>query len=50
MVARLEFDDARFLGASLTEAPDQVLTALQARDTAWHHALTFTEYVASQAV
>ncbi|WP_017608644.1 DUF6879 family protein [Nocardiopsis xinjiangensis] len=49
-VARLEFEDDRFLGATLTEDPGQVLTALQARDAAWHHALTFTEYMATRAL
>lgn len=48
-VARLEFDGDRFLGASLSEDPGYVLTALQARDAAWHHALTFTEYMATRA-
>lgn len=49
-VARLEFDGDRFLGATLTEEPELVLAALRARDAAWHHALTFTEYMASKAV
>ena len=48
-VARLEFAGDRFLGASLSEDPGYVLAALQARDAAWHHALTFTEYMATRA-
>lgn len=48
-VARLEFDErGDVLGASLTEDPARVLTALQARDAAWHHALTFTQYMAAR--
>lgn len=50
IVARLEFDGDQFLGVTLSEEPDQVLAALRARDAAWHHALTFTEYMASTAV
>lgn len=50
MVARLEFDEqGSVLGASLSEDPVQVLAALQARDAAWHHALTFTQYMATRA-
>lgn len=48
-LARLEFDDDRFLGVTVTEDAGQVLAALQARDAAWHHALTFTEYMATRA-
>ncbi|WP_017574750.1 DUF6879 family protein [Nocardiopsis kunsanensis] len=49
-VARLEFDEqGSVLGASLSEDPAKVLAAVQARDTAWHHALTFTQYMATRA-
>ncbi|MFD6099308.1 DUF6879 family protein [Nocardiopsis flavescens] len=49
-VARLAFDGDRFLGVHLSEEPAQVLAALQARDAAWHHALSFTEYTATRAL
>ncbi len=49
-VARLEFEEDRFLGATLTEDAEEVLAAVRARDAAWHHALTFPEYMASRAL
>ncbi|MDS1268711.1 hypothetical protein RIF23_00210 [Lipingzhangella sp. LS1_29] len=50
-VAPLHFDEeGRFLGVTLSEDPTTVLTAVQARDAAWHHALTYTRYLASRAV
>jgi hypothetical protein len=49
-VARLHFDeDGNVLGAALSEDPAEVVRALQARDAAWHHALTFTEYMATRS-
>lgn len=49
-VARLEFDEqGNVLGAVLSKDPAQVVAALQTRDAAWHHALTFTEYMAARA-
>ncbi|MFE1100291.1 DUF6879 family protein [Nocardiopsis alba] len=48
-VAWFEFDEkGNVLGARLSEEPEQVLTALRARDAAWHHALTFTQYMATR--
>ncbi|MFL1431607.1 MULTISPECIES: DUF6879 family protein [unclassified Nocardiopsis] len=49
-VARLAFDGDRFLGVHLSEEPSEILAALQARDAAWHHALPFTEYMATRAL
>jgi hypothetical protein len=38
-------DDDRFLGFEQTDDPAVVLRHLQAKDAAWHHALTFGDYV-----
>lgn len=38
-------DDDRFLGFEETDDPAAVLSHPQARDAAWHHALTFEDYV-----
>lgn len=46
--ADLAFDGDRFLGVALSEEPAEVARAAQARDAAWHHALTYTEYMATR--
>ncbi|MBB6173588.1 hypothetical protein HNR23_003648 [Nocardiopsis mwathae] len=48
-VCRLHFDDDNMLlGATLSEDPQELLAALRARDAAWHHALTYLEYMATR--
>lgn len=48
VVAHFEFDGPRVLGAWIDDDPASVVSALQARDAAWHHALTYTEYMATR--
>ncbi|RNL85825.1 DUF6879 family protein [Halostreptopolyspora alba] len=47
-VAHLAFDGDRFLGVTLDTDPATVVEHAQARDAAWHHALTYTEYMGTR--
>ena len=45
LVARVEFAaDDQFLGATLSDDPEDVLRHAHYRDAAWHHAITFSRY------
>ncbi|MEV0439959.1 DUF6879 family protein [Streptomyces spectabilis] len=45
-VARLQFGEHdRFLGVVLSDDPAEVLAHVQWQDAAWHHAITFEDYV-----
>ncbi|MGI5121440.1 DUF6879 family protein [Marinactinospora thermotolerans] len=48
LLARFEFDGPDVIGVHLDDDPRAVVTALAARDAAWHHALTYTEYMATR--
>lgn len=48
-VMRFEFDpQGHTLGVHITQDPQQVLSACQTRDTAWHFATRTTEFTAGQ--
>lgn len=47
-LARFEFDGDDVAGIWLDDTPEAVVTALAARDAAWHHALTYTDYLAAR--
>ncbi|PSL00151.1 hypothetical protein CLV63_102278 [Murinocardiopsis flavida] len=46
-VARFEYDGDRPLGVRMDDDPATVVTALAARDAAWHYALGYIEYMAT---
>lgn len=47
-VAWLQFDGDQFIGATIDESPGAVTEAVAARDAAWHHALTYPQYMATR--
>lgn len=50
VVARVEFaDDDAFLGATLSDDPEEVRRHNRHRDAAWRHAVTFSRYRQEQA-
>lgn len=48
VLARFEFDGPDVAGIRIDDSPEALIAALAARDAAWHHALTYTEYMATR--